>query len=468
MIGRQLRDDIDSWFDAAAEHTPHPAGLLDQIRSCNSVLHITFPLPTKNGYEVIHGWRAEHSYHKTPVKGGLRLSPVADEDEVVSLAGLMSYKCAIHNVPFGGAHGGLRLDPRKYSGEELQRIVRRYTTELTRKNFIGPAVDVLAPDMGTGPREMAWIMDTFTTLRPHQTDAEGCVTGKPVNIGGIRGRDEASGTGTALAIRSVVDDKPAMKLLGLDRGMDGKRVAIQGFGNVGYHAARAMRDMGAVIVAVSEVDCTVVNPKGIDPEALEAHRREAGSMKSYGGVEVLPSEDILKQECDIFVPAAMEGTVHGDNAGEIRAKIVVEAANGPVTRQGEEILKEKGAVIVPDVFASAGGVTVSYFEWLKNLSHVRFGRMTKRHEEASIRNMIDAVERASGHWISAQDKERIVRGAEESELVKTGLEQSMHDAFEGIMATRERYPEISDLRTAAYVLAIDKIAKAYTALGIFP
>src|ERR671918_1970186 len=231
-------DEVNQYFDQAAAFTKHPAGLLDQIRGCNSVYRFDFPLRRDTGdIEVIRAWRVEHSHHKTPVKGGIRYAPEVYEEEVMALAALMTYKCAIVDVPFGGAKGGIRIEPKNYSLDELERITRRYAAELTKKGFLGPGVDVPAPDYGTGEREMAWIADTYATLSPGQLDALGCVTGKPVTQGGVRGRKEATGRGLYFALREAVSETGEMKRVGLPLGMDGKRVIVQGLGNVGYHAA---------------------------------------------------------------------------------------------------------------------------------------------------------------------------------------------------------------------------------------
>ncbi len=465
----QFKADVDASFDRAGKFTDHPEGLLQQIKTCNSVLHVTFPLPSKNGYEVIHGWRAEHSHHKTPVKGGIRYSPLVDEDEVIALASLMTYKCAIADIPFGGAKGGVRIDPKKYTEGEMQRITRRYTSELSKKNFIGPAVDVLAPDVGTGPREMGWIADTYSLLNANQLNSSACVTGKPISAGGIHGRIEATGLGVMYAAKEVCSIKEDMKELGLDKGLMGKKIVIQGFGNVGYNAARYFHEEDAKIVGIFEVEGGIYNSKGLNPNTVFEHRRETGSLLGMEGVEEYgPEASFLDVECDILVPAAIEQVIHKDNMDKVKAKIIVEAANGPVTMRASTSLSQNGVLIVPDILANAGGVVVSYFEWLKNLSHVRFGRMTKKHEERMTHNLIEAVERASGRWLSQEEKKRVSQGADEMELVASGLEDTIADTYNQIRQKMKSNPAIPDLRTAAYVIAIDKIAHNYMELGIFP
>src|SRR5215469_2274940 len=334
--GPSFFDTVNLYFDKAAALTDYPQGLLDQIKVCNSVYAIQFPIRRNGGYEVISAWRAQHSHHRVPVKGGIRYAPTVDEDEVKALAALMTYKCAIVDVPFGGAKGGVRIDTKKYSATELEQITRRYTAELIKKNFIGPGTDVPAPDYGTGPREMAWIADTYSAFNPGQIDALACVTGKPVSQGGVRGRVEATGRGVYYGLREACDDLDDMKALGLPRGLDGKRVVVQGLGNVGYHTARFCQEHGAVIVAVAERDAALVRDDGLDVEAVSRHHRETGSIRGFPGARTLtPSSLALELDCDILIPAALENQITADNAGRIRARIVAEAANGPTTAEAE-------------------------------------------------------------------------------------------------------------------------------------
>lgn len=463
-------DSVSKYFDQAASFTKYPKGLLDQIKCCNSVYCFDFPLRHSDGsIEVIHAWRVEHSHHKLPVKGGIRYSPDANEDEVQALAALMTYKCAIVDVPFGGAKGAIQIDPRKYTVEQLERITRRYTHELVKKNFIGPGIDVPAPDYGTGEREMAWIVDTYTALNPGQLDAIGCVTGKPVPQGGIRGRREATGRGLYYALCEACSQADDMKARGLSPGLEGKRIVVQGLGNVGYHAAKFCREGGAIIIAIAEQEGAIHNPKGLNEELVFQHRKETGSILNFPGATNIPSKlDALELDCDVLLPAALEAQLNEGNAPRIRAKIVLEGANGPTTPQGEAILLEKGVLIIPDMYANAGGVTVSYFEWLKNLSHVRFGRMEKRYEEGAERRMLRAIEAATGKQLSESDRATIVRGADELDLVNSGLEETMVVAYHQILETKRKHPGINSLRTAAFLNAIEKVALLYLELGIFP
>ncbi|MDX1384506.1 MAG: Glu/Leu/Phe/Val dehydrogenase, partial [Thermoanaerobaculia bacterium] len=445
-------------FDKAAALTDHPPTLLAQIRECNSVYHMTFPLKREDGsIETIHAWRAEHSHHKLPTKGGIRYSSLVNEDEVMALAALMTFKCALVDVPFGGAKGGIKIDRRKYSPDELERLTRRYTFELLRKNFIGPGIDVPAPDYGTSSQEMAWIADTYMTLTAGELNAFACVTGKPVAQGGIRGRTEATGRGVFFGIREACAVAEDMERLGLTAGVEGKRVVVQGLGNVGYHAARYLQEAGALLVGLAEYEGAIHDPRGLDLEAVMAHRRETRSILDFPGAENLAeSPQALELDCDILVPAALENQIHAENAGRIRARIVAEAANGPTSADADEILAEAGAMVIPDTYLNAGGVTVSYFEWVKNLSHLRFGRMEKRHDEQAFRRLLDAVEEHTNSHFSSDEAANLSRGAGEEDLVHSGLEETMATAYGQMRETWKRHGGETDLRTAALVNAIDK------------
>ncbi|MEX1012040.1 MAG: Glu/Leu/Phe/Val dehydrogenase [Balneolaceae bacterium] len=467
MASYSFFEQVNKAFDLASAYTRFEPGLLSQIKACNSVLHITFPIERDNGtIEVIHGWRVEHSQHKMPTKGGVRFALTVDEDETMALAALMTYKCAVVDVPFGGAKGGIRIDRNQYSAEELERITRRYTFELIKKDFIGPGVDVPAPDYGTGAREMGWILDTFRQMSS-DLNAEACVTGKPISQGGIRGRVAATGRGVFFGIREACSDQEDMQKLGLEPGLEGKTFVVQGLGNVGYHSAKYMIEAGAKLVGVAEMEGSIYSGKGIDLEKLMAYRKEKGTMLGFEGTETLINNDeVLTMECDILIPAALENQIHENNAGEIRAKIIGEAANGPTTSEGHRILKERGALIIPDSYLNAGGVTVSYFEWLKNLSHVRFGRLGQRHEESTIMRILRAIEDKTGGTFTAGDLEKLSRGAGEAELVDSGLEETMITAYKQINEIRKKHGV--DLRTAAMISSIDKVGLIYEQMGIFP
>lgn len=467
---RSFHQNVQYFFDKAATHTKYPKGLLDQIKASNSVYKMKFPVRLgDHKYEVIEAYRVEHSHHKSPTKGGIRYSLGVDQDEVMALASLMTYKCAVVNVPFGGAKGGIKIDPKKYTLPELERITRRYTAELVKKNFIGPTIDVPAPDYGTGAREMAWIADTYYQLNPDAADPEGCVTGKPVSLGGIRGRTEATGRGVFFATREAVSVKEDMKKLGLPTGLEGKKVIVQGLGNVGYYAALFLQEAGAVIVGVAEYEGGVYSLKGLDVKELVKHRKSTGSILNFKNAKnIRKTSKVLEMECDILVPAALENQIVAENAPRIKAKIITEGANGPLTPRAEEILLQKGVLIVPDLYANAGGVTVSYFEWLKNLSHVRFGRMNKRFEEGSISNILESIEKLVGKSLTLKEKESLIKGADEIDLVNSGLEETMISSYHDIRIIYKKSKSIHDLRTAGFVNAINKVAESYKSLGIFP
>lgn len=460
---------VEKSFDKAAKFTNWDEGLLEQIKQCNAVYRMHFPVKIGDKIEVIKAYRVQHSQHKSPCKGGIRFAPNVNLDEVMALAALMTYKCAIVNVPFGGAKGGITIDPRKYTPYELEKITRRYTSELIKKNFIGPGIDVPAPDYGTGEREMAWILDTYSSMRPGEIDALGCVTGKPVTQGGVRGRKEATGLGVFYGLREVCEMKDVMDKLGMEVGVNGKRVVIQGLGNVGYHSAKFFQEAGAIIVGLAEYEGAIWSSSGLDVDNIFRHRKETGSILNYPGANNFDkSEDALEMECDILIPAALENVINGDNAPRIKAKIIGEAANGPLTPEADEILTAKGTLVVPDMYLNAGGVTVSYFEWLKNLSHVRYGRMDKRFTENQNASILSTIETLTGKQVNAREREFIAHGPDEVDLVRSGLEETMITATREIMDLWKKNPEIPDMRTAAYVVAINKVGTSYNELGIFP
>lgn len=457
-------------FDKAAVFTKWEKGILEQIKACNAVYQMRFPVKRDDGSVVVlEAYRVQHSHHKTPCKGGIRFSEAVNQDEVMALAALMTYKCALVNVPFGGAKGGIKISPRKYSEFELQKITRRYTAELIKKNFIGPGTDVPAPDYGTGEREMAWILDTYSTMRPGEIDAMGCVTGKPVTQGGVRGRKEATGLGVFYGVREVCNMPDMMKKLGMTTGIKGKRVVVQGLGNVGYHSAKFFREGGAKIVAIAEYEGAIFCEDGLNESDLFQHRKKTGSILNFpGATNFEKNSDALEIECDILIPAALENVINKNNADKIKAKIIGEAANGPLTPEADDILDKKGILVIPDMYLNAGGVTVSYFEWLKNLSHVRYGRMEKRFTENMNKHILSQIEELTGREVNETEKQFIEHGASEVDLVYSGLEETMIEATHEIMNCWKENPSIPNMRTAAYVVAIDKVGTSYAELGIFP
>ncbi len=466
---RSFYDDVMGYIRATQDHVDCDPGIFEQIQHCNSVIRMQFPIRVGKRFQVFTGYRVEHSHHKLPTKGGIRFSRWVNQDEIMALAALMTFKCALVDVPFGGAKGGVAVSPRRYSEETLERISRRYTLELSKKNFIGPGIDVPAPDYGTSQREMAWISDTYGTFHSNELNAMGCVTGKPLSQGGIRGRTEATGLGVFYGIREALGYKDELRKLGLNPGIEGKTCVIQGFGNVGYYAALFLHNHGAKIIAISEYNGAVYSPSGIDPERAREHFRETGSLEGLEGTKNFEDRSkALELECDILVPAALENQIHTGNVERVQAKVIAEAANGPVTSEAIEILKKRKVMIIPDLYLNAGGVIVSYFEWLKNLSHVRFGRLEKRYGQMVNNRLINAMESTTGEALSQSHREQISRGASELDLVYSGLEETMINAFEEIQNTKENKPGIEDFRTAAFTTAFEKVAFAYETLGVFP
>lgn len=461
---------VEKSFDKAAQYTKWDHGVLDQIKACNAVYRMRFPVKRDDGsIEVIEAYRVQHSHHKLPCKGGIRFAAEVNQDEVMALAALMTYKCAIVNVPFGGGKGGIKINPKNFSAYELEKITRRYTAELIKKNFIGPGTDVPAPDYGTGEREMAWILDTYAAMHPGEIDAAGCVTGKPVTQGGVRGRREATGLGVFFGLREVCNMPDIMERLGMKVGVEGKRIVVQGLGNVGYHSAKFFQDAGAKIVGLAEFEGAIWSNDGLDVDDVFNHRKNTGSILNFPGANNFEkNSDALEMDCDLLIPAALENVINGENAPRVKAKLIGEAANGPLTPEADEVFSKKGTVVVPDMYLNAGGVTVSYFEWLKNLSHVRYGRLEKRFTENLNAHILGQLEELSGKKVSPAERAFIMHGPEEVDLVYSGLEETMITATHEIMNVWKESPEIPDMRTAAYVVAINKVGTSYAELGIFP
>jgi len=461
---------VERSFDKASQFTKWETGILEQIKACNSVYSMKFPVKMDDGrIEVIEAYRVQHSQHKSPCKGGIRFSMAVNQDEVMALAALMTYKCAIVNVPFGGAKGGIKISPRTLSAYELEKITRRYTSELVKKNFIGPGIDVPAPDYGTGEREMAWIVDTYQSLKPGEIDAAGCVTGKPISLGGVRGRKEATGLGVFYGVREVCLMPDVMAKVGLTVGIENKNVIVQGLGNVGYYSAKFFREHGAKVISIAEYEGAIYCKDGLNEEDVFQHRKATGSILNFpGATNIEKSSDALEMECDILIPAALENVIDGNNAPRIKAKIIGEAANGPLTPEADDIFAKKGILVIPDMYLNAGGVTVSYFEWLKNLSHVRYGRLEKRFTENANMQILKQIEDLTGKQVTNAEKLMIAHGPDEIDLVHSGLEETMITATKEIMEIWNANPSIPDMRTAAYVCAINKVGTSYAELGIFP
>lgn len=461
---------VNHYFDRAAHYSTHRPGLLDQVRACNSVYRMRFPVRADDGsIRVVVAFRAEHSYHRLPTKGGIRFSPHVTLDETIALASLMTYKCALVGVPFGGAKGAVRLNPFAESVGFLERATRRLTAEMIRKNFIGPDIDVPAPDYGTGEREMGWIADTYKNIQLNAPHPYACVTGKPLALQGIPGRREATGRGVYFGIRNALEDAEVAASLDLTPTLAGKRVVVQGLGNVGYHAAHFLQtDGGAVITGIAEYEGGLWNPDGLDVEAVFQHRRATGSLAGFPGAVFVPdSKELLERPCDILVPAALENVITAENAPRIQARIIAEAANGPIDKDAEGILNARGVLMIPDLYLNAGGVTVSYFEWLKNKAGVSFDRMISRREELMKRELIAEIESLTGATLDAGRRERLIAGPGEESIVNAALEQTMAHAY---IKIRDLWKakDLPDLRTAAFLAAIEHVAASYELHGIFP
>jgi len=442
--------------------------LTDQIAQVNGVYQVRFPVEIRGRIRVFTGWRAVHSEHRLPTKGGIRYAPVVDQSEVEALAALMTYKCALVDVPYGGSKGGVALDPREFDASELEAITRRFARELTRKGFLSPSLNVPAPDMGTGPREMAWICDEYRDMYPHDIDAIGCVTGKPVSQGGIAGRIEATGRGVQYGLQEFFRHPDDVRRSGLEGGLEGKRFVVQGLGNVGYHAARFLAEEDGVrITAIIERDGAILAEDGLNVADVGEHLAANGGVKGFPGAEfVADGARALEADCDVLLPAALEGQITSANAPRIRARLVAEAANGPVTHEANAILRERGVEVLPDVYLNAGGVTVSYFEWIKNLSHIRFGRMHRRLEETRNAEIVALIEQAVGKPLPADVAAPFLEGSNELEHVRSGLHGTMRQAYDEMRAAREQYARVDDLRTAAFAVALHKVARSYHEMGI--
>lgn len=468
-----FRDSVDLMFNRAVALLDLSPGLEEKIRVCNATYTVRFGVRLRGQIHTFTGYRSVHSEHMEPVKGGIRYSMAVNQDEVEALAALMTYKCALVSAPFGGSKGGLRIDPREWDEHELEQITRRFTYELAKRSLIHPSQNVPAPDMGTGEREMAWMADQYRRMNTTDINASACVTGKPIHAGGISGRTEATGRGVQYALREFFRHPEDVRRAGLSGGLEGKTAIVQGLGNVGYHAAKFLStEDGVKITGVIERDGAVLSPDGIDIDRLRAWIESHGGVAGFADGEFAENGALaLEEECDILIPAALEGTIDKGNAERIKAPLIIEAANGPVTAGANEILRRRGTVVMPDMYANAGGVTVSYFEWVKNLSHIRFGRLQRRQEEARHQLLIDELERLSRekglNWeLSPTFKKQYLQGADELELVRSGLDDTMRQAYQDMREIWHGRDDVDDLRTAAYLVSIKRVAASYRAMGL--
>jgi glutamate dehydrogenase (NAD(P)+) len=460
---------VDRMVDRATLAAGLDPNTASVIKAGSAVIQIKFPIRVRGSVEVFTGWWAIHSTHRLPAKGGLRFAPHVNQDETEALSALMSYKCALADIPFGGAKGGLMIEPGKYSVDELRNITRAFAMELAGRGFLNPATNVPAPDMGTSSREMAWIADAYKSLFPEDMNQDACVTGKPVSRGGIPGRTEATGKGIQFALQEFFRHPDELEKTGLVDGLAGQRVIVQGLGNVGYHAAKFLSEEDRVkVIAIIERDGAVINEEGLNVHDVRQYLAETGGVRGFPAATEYREDgaEVLTMGCDILIPAALESQVNAHNAMQLQTKLIVEGANGAVTYEADEILRRRGIVMLPDIWVNAGGVTVSYFEWTRNLSHMRFGRLQRRFDELRGSNYATALEEMTGKGMPGKLRNDIVRGASELDLVRSGLDDTMRMAFADIRDTMKRNPEIKDYRTAAFVIAINKLAQSYYDLGL--
>lgn len=465
-----FKESIDMLFNKAVALTNLSPGIIEKIRVCNSTYIVRFGVRLRGEVYTFTGYRSVHSEHMEPVKGGIRYAPNVCQDEVEALAALMTYKCALVDTPYGGSKGGLCINPKDWTEAELEKITRRFAYELIKRDLINPSQNVPAPDMGTGEREMAWIADQYSRMHTTDINARACVTGKPVHMGGIAGRVEATGRGIQFALREFFRHPGDVKKANLSGNLSDKKIVVQGFGNVGFHAAKFLvEEDNAKLIAVIEHDGAIMNEAGINPEDLKSHMESTGGVSGFHGGSFIPKENaqkVLECECDILIPAAHEGVINQENAGLIKANLIIEAANGPITAIADKILLDKGVVIIPDLYANAGGVTVSYFEWVKNLGHIRFGRMQRRQEEFKHDTLVSEIDRilveaGISKGFSDKFKQQYLKGADEIDLVRSGLDDTMRTAYQKMSEIWNNDERVKDLRTAAYLIAIEKVARSY-------
>ena len=462
-----FKDNVNLHVDKSAKLLNFSDDLLEHLKSTHSLIKVNVGVVLDGKINNFTGWRAVHSEHILPTKGGLRYSETVDQDDTEALASLMTYKCAIVNIPFGGAKGGLKINPKNYTMPQLREITKAFASKLINKGFISPALNVPAPDVGTSEREMEWILETYKTLKPDDINYRGCVTGKPLHRGGIAGRTEATGRGIEEVVREIFRHEDVVKEAGLKNELKDNEIIVQGFGNVGSNLAKHLynRD-NAKIIAIGEYDGYLYNKKGIDINALIEFYKTNKTINNpkLGEFKNKPSE-LLELDCDILIPAALENAITIDNVDKIKTKLIIEAANGPISFEADQKLFEKGVMIIPDIYVNAGGVVVSYFEWVKDISHIRFGRVEKRFQEQKILDIIDLIDKKTNTKTDFDTIKRIVHGADEEDLAFSGLEDSMRNAFIEIYNAKKQIKK--SFRDSAYYVSLKKIRNFYTVEG-FP
>ena len=462
---------VEMFFNKASESCKVKPDLLELIKKPNTSVKINIPLIRDDGtYTTVEGFRCHHKQHRLPVKGGTRIADSVEQSEVEALALLMSLKLAVVEVPYGGAKGGIKMNQKNFSKKEIERVLRRYIVELAKYNIIGPGIDVPGPDVGTGEWHMDIMKDTYHTLYGMKDfNSTGIVTGKSIENGGIRGRPESTGLGVFYSIRNVLMNDELEELRKkhhIAKGIKGKKVIVQGFGAVGYNACKFLEQEGAIIVGVQEFDGCVYNEGGINVEELKAYLTKNGGVRGFSSF--IGKESIIGKECDILIPAAMEKSINKNNVSEIKAKLIAEGGNGTTSFEADKLLQKKGVLIIPDILCNAGGVTCSYFEWLKNIEHKQPGRLTNNWEKKSKEIFLVAIENEMQKVGLNVNFDKIdktaMRGGADIELVYTGLDFIMTKSLNNLVKiSKERNV---NLRIAAYVDAIERIAASYESVGL--
>ena len=460
--------DTNRYVNKALKYSELSDDLAKKIITCNSTYTVRFGVRLRGQIYTFEGWRSVHSEHMEPTKGGIRFDMDTHAEEVEALAALMSYKCAIINVPYGGSKGGLKIDPSQWESRELEKITRRFAQELIKRDLISPSMNVPAPDIGTSSKEMAWIADEYRKIHPADINGSACVTGKPPSKNGLVGREEATGRGVQYIVREFFRNPDLLKLVKLDNDLSTKSFILQGFGNVGYHLSKFLtEDDGVKLIGISEFNGGIYNEDGINVEHAKKYFTKHNTFENYPKATFIKDSSLLlKRKCDILIPAARENVITEKNAEDISANLIVEAANGPISYKGNQILNRKKIFVIPDILANGGGVAVSYFEWVKNLRHIRFGRLEKRRNQIQLNNLIEAIESMTGKTMPAKYKTNFHDGIEEIDLIRSGLDDMMIDGFQSVKKEFIETDKITDFRTAAFKAAIEKIALSYDFIGL--